>query len=85
MLASASDDETVKLWDARSEAVLQTLEGHSDYVKAVAFSLDGKLLASASGVRTVRLWDAGLGAPLLTLEIKVNVRMLPLSTIGLYL
>jgi WD40 repeat protein len=68
LLASASLDRTVKLWDASSGAALQTLEGHSDSVSAVAFSPDGKLLASASHDRTVKLWDAGSGAALQTLE-----------------
>ena len=68
LLASASDDTTVKLWDAGSGAALQSLEGHTGPVSAVTFSPDGKLLASASRDGTVKLWDAGSGAALQTLE-----------------
>ena len=49
-------------------AELQTLEGHTDSVYAVAFSPDGKLLASASLDCTARLWDTATGAALQTLE-----------------
>ena len=42
-------------------ALQQTLEGHSDWVRAVAFSSDGKLVASSSGDRTVKLWDTTTG------------------------
>jgi WD40 repeat protein len=62
LLASASENRTIKVWDAGSGAALQTLEGHSGSVSAVAFSLDSKLLASASNDGTVELWDAGSGA-----------------------
>lgn len=40
-LASASDDSTVKVWDAHSGQCLQTLEGHGGPVYTVAFSPDG--------------------------------------------
>ncbi|KAA6414807.1 MAG: hypothetical protein FRX48_01557 [Lasallia pustulata] len=49
-------------------ATLQTLEGHSSIVMAVAFSPDGKQLASGSGDETVRIWDAATGATLQTFE-----------------
>ena len=67
-LASASDDETVKVWDASSGECLQTLEGHSDFVKSVAFSHDSAQLASASYDGTVKVWDASSGECLRTLE-----------------
>jgi WD40 repeat protein len=68
LLASASGDKTVKMWDASSGACLQTLEGHSSDVSSVAFSPDSTLLASASYDRTVKIWDASSGACVQTLE-----------------
>jgi WD40 repeat protein len=59
LLASASDDKMVKLWDMAMGAALQTLEGHTSWVNAVAFSPDGKPPASASGDEAVKLWDTG--------------------------
>ncbi|KAH7357337.1 putative WD-repeat protein [Pyrenochaeta sp. MPI-SDFR-AT-0127] len=68
VLASASADSTVKLWDVRTGAVFQTLRGHSESANAVAFSPNGKVLASGSCDRTVILWDVGTGTGLQTLE-----------------
>ena len=68
-LASASSDNTIRLWDASSGACLQTYTGHSSSVTSVAFSHDSTRLASASYDETVKLWDASSGACLHTLNI----------------
>jgi WD40 repeat protein len=67
LLASASGDETVKLWNL-SSGNEQKLKGHTHSVYSVAFSHDGQLLASASCDRTVRLWNPVTGEELQKLE-----------------
>jgi WD40 repeat protein len=58
VLASASRDRTVRLWDPRRRRPIgPPLRGHTDYVSCVAFSPDGRTLASASWDHTIRLWD----------------------------
>jgi len=61
--------EVLRDWSA----LLQTLEGHTDWVTAVAFSQDGQLLASASRDKTVRLWDPATGAAVQTLKGHTDV------------
>lgn len=57
VLASASGDETIRLWNVMTEESLAVLEGHIGGVGAVAFNPDGTLLASSSSTdNTVRLW-----------------------------
>jgi uncharacterized protein with WD repeat len=68
LVASASSDNTVRLWEAATGTCRSTLEGHSDDVNAVAFSPDGQLVASASDDKTVRLWEARTGMCRSTLE-----------------
>ena len=61
-LASASDDETVRLWDVQTGTCVATFEGHSSSVGSVAFSPDGHRLVSASDDKTIRLWDVQTGS-----------------------
>jgi WD40 repeat protein len=67
-LATASYDETVKVWDVESGELLKTLEGHNHWVECVAYSADGKLLASGGRDVTVKIWDAESGECLHTLK-----------------
>jgi WD40 repeat protein/nucleoside phosphorylase/uncharacterized protein YjbI with pentapeptide repeats len=60
-IVSASQDETLRLWDARSGDCLQVLRGHADSVEHCAFSPDGTLIVSASSDHTVRVWDVHSG------------------------
>jgi WD40 repeat protein len=62
LLASASDDKTIRLWDPTTGAARGSLAGHLGWVRAVAFSPNGQLLASASWDNTVRLWNPTTGA-----------------------
>jgi hypothetical protein len=67
-IVSASNDRTVKIWDATAGICLQTLTGHRDWVNSVAFSHDSKQIVSASNDRTVKIWDATAGICLQTLK-----------------
>jgi WD40 repeat protein/energy-coupling factor transporter ATP-binding protein EcfA2 len=63
-LASASEDCTIRIWDAESGDELAVLHGHTDTVNAVAWSPDGRRLATGSHDHTVRIWDADDGSEL---------------------
>jgi WD40 repeat protein len=67
-LATASDDNTVCLWDTASGQLLHILSGHERPVVKVAFNLDGTRLATASSDNTARLWDTASGQLLYTLS-----------------
>lgn len=69
MLASGSDDLTIKFWEVATGKELKTLVGHTADVIFLVFSPDGKRLASAAkGQEAITLWDVRTGKELLAIE-----------------
>lgn len=61
ILASASFDSTVRLWDVERGVCIHTLTKHTEPVYSVAFSPDGKFLASGSFDKCVHIWSTQSG------------------------
>jgi WD40 repeat protein len=60
-LASAGEDQVVKLWNLASGRVLHSLAMHTQPVWGLAFSPNGELLATGSCDGTLALWDVASG------------------------
>ncbi|KAL2782618.1 hypothetical protein BJX66DRAFT_331084 [Aspergillus keveii] len=79
-VASGSDDETIKLWDAKTGSEIRTLEGHSGWTIKLWDAKTGSEIRTLEGhsgsVRsvafsadeTIKLWDAKTGSEIRTLE-----------------
>ena len=68
LLATASDDKTVLLWDPATGQKRRSLQGRTDGVRALVFSPGGRLLATASDDSSVRLWNPATGEQQATLS-----------------
>jgi WD40 repeat protein/DNA-binding SARP family transcriptional activator len=57
VLATASDDGSVDVWDVPTATLRETFKGHAGAVRGLAFSPDGATLYSASTDGSVFVWD----------------------------
>ncbi|XP_065892497.1 notchless protein homolog 1-like isoform X1 [Dysidea avara] len=57
LIASASFDKSVKLWDGRTGKYITSLRGHVSAVYQISWSADSMLLCSGSSDSTLKVWD----------------------------
>src|SRR5271157_4225050 len=57
IIASASFDKSVKLWDGKTGKYLTSLRGHVQAVYVLAWSADSRMLVSGSADSTLKLWS----------------------------
>jgi WD40 repeat protein len=61
LIVSASDDKTVRLWEAQTGNLIRAFSGHQGAVTAVAISSDGQRVVSGSKDKSVKIWSAANG------------------------
>jgi WD40 repeat protein len=62
-LISASEDQTLRVWDLERGAELNCLRGHTQKILAVAVTPDGRKAISASSDKTLKVWDISTLTP----------------------
>lgn len=68
LIATASQDKTIKIWDAKNLQLLHQLTGHKKNVWDLQFSPKDKHLITVSGDETVKVWDLSSHKCLATLQ-----------------
>jgi WD40 repeat protein/serine/threonine protein kinase len=56
-IASGSEDNSIRLWDANHGTELRKFDGHSGTVRCVLFSPDDKRIISGSSDDTIKIWS----------------------------
>ena len=72
LVATASWDNTVKLWEAKTGKQIRTFKGHENGVNSVAFSPTGDMIATGSIDETAKVWDVKSGEQITSFGGHVN-------------
>ncbi|MHA1898599.1 MAG: WD40 repeat domain-containing protein, partial [Promethearchaeota archaeon] len=70
--------------EAASGHLVNTLMGHSDYVRSVCYSPDGKYIASGSDDNTIKVWDIEENKVVVSFEHYSSVKSVEFSRDGKY-
>jgi len=62
-------DKLIKIWDATTGDIIQTLSGHSEGISDIAWSAHSDYIASASDDKTVRIWSLDVGCVMRSLTV----------------
>lgn len=82
LVAGASTDRTVRVWDVSKERVKFHATGHSNKVHAVRFSADGRLMVTGSTDRTIKVWDVTSGREVRSIRSSSTCNALDVSVDG---
>jgi WD40 repeat protein len=66
-IVTTMDDQTARIWDTHTGAVVAVLSGHTGSVASAVYSPDGKRILTG-GDFTARVWDAESGRQILVLS-----------------
>jgi WD40 repeat protein len=67
-VASASHDQTIKLWSLQTGKLARTVYGHTQPVLSVAMSPDGQQIVSGSLDETIKQWSISTGQQIRSLK-----------------
>jgi hypothetical protein len=66
--ATESGVSALRLWNVSTGQQMATLEGHTNWVRSVAFSRDGRRIVTGADDHTARIWDAKTGEQIAAME-----------------
>ena len=72
IIATASEDGVIALWDAKNGQALRQWKGHSGAIQSIGFSSDGKYLATLSEDGFSKVWNTKNGTETLALVTPVG-------------
>lgn len=72
LLGSGGIEKVIRIWDVRSGTRITKLIGHTDNVRSLLCSDDGKTFVSASSDTTIKIWDLTAGRCLHTLTRHID-------------